>query len=259
MKPLVIKFGGSVLEELPPAFYQDIVQLHKSRKWKPVIVHGGGPLITEMLTQLAVETEFVNGMRKTTDEVLDVVEMVLSGKVNKQVVRNITQAGGRAAGISGVDGNLIQARQVEETELGQVGQVEAVQTEILQSLMDRDFIPVISPLGAGLSGERYNINGDVAAAAMAKALGGSLCFVSNIPGIYREENGEKKVLPYISEPEAKGMIADGVIKEGMIPKIQSALDALMYKVPEVVILDGTEKGSLISFSKGHSVGTQVVL
>ncbi|SES75593.1 acetylglutamate kinase [Salinibacillus kushneri] len=259
MNTVIIKFGGSVLEELPSAFYQDVVKLQESKEWQPIIVHGGGPLITQMLSDLAVETTFVNGMRKTTSEVLDVVEMVLSGKVNKQVVRNIKQAGGRAIGISGVDGDLLQAKQVENRKLGLVGQVESVNKDVLQPLIQDNLIPVISPLGIGSNGERYNINGDIAAAAIAKALGGKLCFVSNIPGIYREENGVKRVLTHISEAEAKGMIEEGVIKEGMIPKIQSAFDALMYKVPKVVILDGTEKDSLISFSEGRSVGTQVVL
>ncbi|MRG84946.1 acetylglutamate kinase [Salinibacillus xinjiangensis] len=259
MKYLIIKFGGSVLEELPFSFYQDIVDIQRRGEWKPVIVHGGGPLISELLTQLNIETTFVNGMRKTTSDVLDVVEMVLSGKVNKQVVRTLKQAGGQAIGMSGVDGDLLQASPLQDSALGYVGQVEEVNIYLIKQVVEQDLIPVISPIGLDEQGERYNINGDVAAAAVAKALGGKLCFVSNIPGIYKEVEGVKQILTQVTKPEVEEMIVSGDIKEGMIPKVKAALEALMFAVPEVVILNGKEKGSLVSFTSGNEIGTKVVL
>ena len=169
MKYAVIKCGGSVLENLPKSFYEDVVKLHQSGEWAPVIVHGGGPLITSLLKTLHVETTFVNGLRVTNHEVLDVVEMVLSGSVNKQVVRNLIEAGGKALGVSGVDGMLLKARPVNEAKtIGFVGEVTEVNKKIIEDIADQGFIPVISPIGIDSSSQRYNINGDVAAAAVAK-------------------------------------------------------------------------------------------
>jgi acetylglutamate kinase len=183
MNYIVIKCGGSVLENLPKSFYEDVISLHQKGEWTPIIVHGGGPLINKLLKNLNVETSFVNGLRVTNHEVLNIVEMVLSGSVNKQVVRNIIEADGSAFGVSGVDGSLLKAIPTSDESLGFVGEVVEVNTAIIESIVNQGHIPVVSPIGIGADGQRYNINGDVAASAVAKALGANLCFISDITGI----------------------------------------------------------------------------
>ncbi|WP_102028392.1 acetylglutamate kinase [Salirhabdus sp. Marseille-P4669] len=259
MKYLIIKFGGSIFEDLPKSFYDEVVQLHHSDDWQPIIVHGGGPLITEYLRKLNIETTFFDGMRKTTSEVLDVVEMVLSGIVNKKIVRLLNSYGGRAVGISGIDGDLLQSTRTTNNKLGLVGNVQNVNTGLLKNLIEEKYIPVISPIGIDETGARLNINGDMAAAAIAKHLGGALCFVSNIPGIYVNKNGRSTVLNVLTKIEAYRFIKTGDIKQGMVPKVQAALDALRFQVSDVVILSGVEKGNLTSFCSGKQVGTRIVL
>jgi acetylglutamate kinase len=258
MNYLVIKCGGSVFESLPASFYSDIVTLQKSGDWKPVIVHGGGPLINSLSKKLGIQTRFVNGLRVTTNEMLDVVEMVLSGSVNKQVVRNLVQAGGKAFGLSGVDGGLLKARLIDE-KLGFVGEVTSAERSIVENISDQGFIPVISPIGMDEKGQRYNINGDVAASAIAKALGAKLCLISDIPGIMVTEKEEKTVLKKVTKLEVEKLIEDEVITGGMIPKVQAAIDGLVHDVPEVVILNGKQEHSLLDFCSGKEVGTRLVL
>lgn len=256
MKYLVIKFGGSILEQLPFSFYNDVISLHHSGKWKPIIVHGGGPIITKYLEDLNIKTTFVNGLRKTTPEVLSVVEMVLSGIVNKQIVVHIQKAGGKGIGLSGIDGELLHAIPLSQTELGFVGEVSKVNTSLLIELTN-DYIPVISPIGMDKDGTRYNINGDTAAAAIAKAVGGNLCFVSDIPGIYVNENGNKKIIDVLTGETARQLIRDGHIVGGMIPKVQAALEVLSETGMEVTILSGKQKESLLSWSNGVKNGTLI--
>ncbi len=260
MQPLVIKCGGSVLEQLPESFYQNIVQLRESGEWQPVIVHGGGPLISSLLKKLEIPVQFVDGLRVTTEDVLDVVEMVLSGSVNKHIVRKLTQAGGKAVGISGVDGPILQAKPVSETgRLGFVGDVEQVHHEWLQQISAKGGIPVLSPLGIDASGQRYNINADTAASAVARALGAKLCFVSDIQGIYTDPNDADTVLPELTKEHAQQLIEEQVITGGMIPKVQAALEALNEDVAEAVIINGMAENQLLSFCEGKAVGTKVVL
>ncbi|MBB6453760.1 acetylglutamate kinase [Salirhabdus euzebyi] len=258
MNYIIIKCGGSVLEELPLTFYQDVVNLQKSRKWKPIIVHGGGPFISSLLHKLQIETKFHDGMRITSPEVLDVVEMVLTGSVNKNIVSQLKKAGGRALGISGADGDLLNAKIMDNGNLGLVGEVHQVNTELVSQIMFTDNIPVISPIGIDERGNRLNINGDLAAAAVAKALGGKLCFVSDISGVYSEENGKKIWKRTLNKKEAEQLINKKIIKGGMVPKVRSALDTLSAGVKEVVILDGKEKSSLSNFCAGMEVGTKMV-
>ncbi|MED3562458.1 acetylglutamate kinase [Bacillus xiapuensis] len=260
MKYLVIKCGGSVLENLPRSFYEDIVQIHESGEWTPIIVHGGGPLITGLLKNLNVETTFVNGLRVTSLQVLDVVEMVLSGSVNKQVVRNIIEAGGNAYGVSGVDGSLLKAKPVENSEvIGFVGEVVDVNKSVVENIIHQGYIPVISPIGIDENGQRYNINGDIAASAVAKALEASLCFISDIPGILIETNGEKKKLDQVSKAAVEELIHNQTIYGGMIPKVTAAIDGLVHNIPEVAILNGFDKNSLIDYVNGKKIGTKIVL
>ncbi|XJZ27911.1 acetylglutamate kinase [Bacillota bacterium Lsc_1132] len=260
MKYLVVKCGGSVLENLPKTFYQNIISLQRSGEWMPIIVHGGGPLITTLLKKLNVETTFVNGLRVTTQEVLDIVEMVLSGMVNKQVVRNITEAGGKALGVSGVDGALLQAKPSKDHEtLGFVGEVVKVNKELIKGVVQQGYIPVISPVGVDEKGQRYNINGDIAASAIAKAMEASLCFISDIPGILVEKNNEKKRLPKITKSKLEAMIEDQTIWGGMIPKAKAAIDGLVHNIPEVGIINGFQENSLLDYVSGKDIGTKIVL
>ncbi len=260
MKYFVIKCGGSVLENLPRSFYEDIVRMHESEEWMPIIVHGGGPLITSLLKNLHVETTFVNGLRVTNHEILDIVEMVLSGSVNKQVVRNIVEVGGNAIGISGVDGGLLIAEPAPNSKtLGFVGDVVEVNQVLIQGIINQGYIPVISPIGIDASGQRFNINGDMAASAIAKAMEANLCFISDIPGILIEKNGEKTKLDKASKSFIEELIDNETIYGGMIPKVKAAIDGLVHNIPEVGIINGFEKNSLIDYINGKEVGTKIVL
>jgi acetylglutamate kinase len=259
MNYIVIKCGGSVLENLPRSFYEDVISLHKKGEWTPIIVHGGGPLINKLLSSLNVETTFVNGLRVTNHEVLDIVEMVLSGSVNKQVVRNIIEAQGSALGVSGVDGCLLEAIPASDKSLGFVGEVIEVNTAVIESIVNQGYIPIISPVGIGADGQRYNINGDVAASAVAKALAANLCFISDIPGILVEKNGEKSKLDMVTKATVEELIENQTIYGGMIPKVKAAIDGLVHKIPMVGIIDGFEKNSLIDYVNGENIGTKIVL
>ncbi|MDC3416887.1 acetylglutamate kinase [Aquibacillus salsiterrae] len=259
MNYVVIKCGGSVFDALPESFYQNIVNIHESGEWKPIIVHGGGPLISSLLDNMGVETSFVNGLRVTTNEVLDVVEMALSGLMNKQIVRNLTQASGKAYGISGVDGGLLHATPAKVSELGFVGEVKQVKTPIIEEIVNQGYIPVISPVGIDEEGQRFNINADMAASAIAQALSAKLCFISDIPGIYTEQNGEKLIFHHVGKEKIEQLIEDKVIYGGMIPKVESALKALVQGVPEVSIVNGLEVNGLIQFMNGETIGTRISL
>lgn len=258
MKYIVIKCGGSVLDDLPESFYSNIVSLHQGGQWQPIIVHGGGPLISSLSKKLDFQTQFVNGLRVTTDEMLDVVEMVLSGSVNKKVVRYLSAAGGKAVGVSGIDGQLLEAKLIDQ-KLGFVGEVISVNDILIHTICEAGFIPVISPIGIDRQGQRYNINGDMAAAAIATALGASLCLISDIPGIYTEQDEERVILKQVTKLQVEEMIDNQVITGGMIPKVQSALDSLAHNVPEVAIINGLEENSLLHFCEGKAVGTKLVL
>ncbi|WP_442597881.1 acetylglutamate kinase [Neobacillus sp. D3-1R] len=260
MKYIVVKLGGSTLEQLPPTFYKNIVELHQSKEWSPIIVHGGGPLISSLLKSLQIETQFINGLRVTDQNVLDIVEMVLSGSVNKQIVRHLISAKGNAFGISGVDGGLLNSQPVEGAkELGFVGEVVDVNTDMIKEIIQKGYIPVISPIGIDENGQRYNINGDIAASAIASALGANLCLISDIPGIYIEKDNIKHTLKNITKAEVEAMIEDGQIFGGMIPKVKAAIDGLVHDVPEVSIINGLEVDSLIAYCNGEEIGTKIVL
>ncbi|WP_336776602.1 acetylglutamate kinase [Paenibacillus sp. MMO-58] len=255
----VMKCGGSTLAALPDSFFGELRELQGSGV-HPVIVHGGGPAISETLTKLGIETEFVNGLRKTNDAVLDVVEMVLAGRINKEIVRKIQTNGAKALGLSGVDGLLIQAKPVANTaEIGFVGDVTDVNAEVIEGVMAMGYMPVIAPIGIDASGQRYNINADTAAGAVASHLGvEQMIVVTDVPGIMRTVNGDKRVLPSVTVAEIEEMIASGEIYGGMIPKVRAAVQCIQGRVREVVIVSGEEPGVLSRAVREGGVGTRIV-
>lgn len=256
MQYVVIKCGGSIVDELPGSFFEDLATLANRADVAPIIVHGGGPMISSQLKQLNVTTTFEKGLRVTTEEVLDVVEMVLSGAVNKQIVRKLSANGAKAIGLSGIDGGLIEAEAVDEAkQIGFVGQVTAVNIDVIQSLTNMQHIPVISPIGMGKDQQRYNINADTAAGAIAEYLGASLLYISDIPGVLKND----QLLHQLSKAEVEQLIEEAVIYGGMIPKVTAALAALEKGVPEVAIVSGLEKGALIDFVDKKPVGTNFSL
>lgn len=255
----VMKCGGSTLAALPDGFFHELRDLQGAGV-KPVIVHGGGPAISETLAKLGIETEFVNGLRKTNDDVLDVVEMVLAGRINKEIVRKIGVNGAQALGLSGVDGGLIQARPVSNAdEIGFVGDVTDVNASIIEGVMEMGYIPVIAPIGIDAAGQRYNINADTAAGAVASHLGVErMIVVTDVPGIMKTVDGEKVVLPSVTVAEIDEMIASGEIYGGMIPKVRAAVQCIQGRVQEVVIVSGQEPDVLTRAVREGGVGTRIV-
>jgi acetylglutamate kinase len=253
---LVIKYGGNAMvdETLKNNFARDIV-LMKLVGLNPIVVHGGGPQIGDLLGRLQIPTRFVDGMRVTDSQTMDVVEMVLGGSVNQDIVAIINRNGGRAVGITGKDGDLIRARKLklqqgapelnasEIIDIGHVGEVEKINAEILNTLIKENFIPVIAPIGVGKEGESYNINADLVAGHVARTLNAEkLILLTNTPGIL-DRRGE--TLAGLSAPEVLQLIEEGVINEGMLPKTQCALDALADGVASVQIIDGTVPHALL--------------
>ena len=252
----VIKCGGSILNQLPDEFYLDLVTM-KKQGYHPVLVHGGGPEISGMLDKLSIQTTFVDGLRVTTDEMVDTVEMVLSGKVNKQLVRKIHRAGAKAVGISGLDGKMFTCKQSVE-ELGRVGEVAHVDKSLIEQLSHAGYIPVISPISMDEAGESLNINGDEAASAVARALHADICLVSDTPGVYEAIDGKNVVFRTLDERKITSLIAEGTIIGGMIPKVKGALAALSDEVSSVIILDGREENALLKAVAHESIGTRIV-
>lgn len=235
-KVIVFKCGGSALDELSDNFFENI-QFLQAAGMQPVIVHGGGPAIQQMLTKLHIESEFVDGLRKTTEEMMDVVEMVLVGNVNPALTRRVNEFGLHAVGLSGSDVQLLEASPINEEKYGLVGEVTNVNTDRLKQLLDTGIVPIISPIAIGKDGKRYNVNADTAAGAIASNLHAEqLVFVTDVPGILRE--GE--LLESVKTSEVEKLIADGTIYGGMIPKINAALDGILGNVDEVMIVNGKE-------------------
>ena len=267
-KTLVVKYGGHAMvdEALKSSFAQDIVLL-KFVGMNPVVVHGGGPQIGVMLKQLGIESRFVRGMRVTDSATMDVVEMVLVGKTNKEIVSLITRHGGHAVGLSGKDGELIRARKLkvaapgsdgdELLDIGMVGEVVAVNPMVLQTLDRSDIIPVIAPVGGGDNGETFNINADLVAGKVAEALRAEkLILLTDVDGI-RDEGGA--VVPTLDDERARQLIASGVIGEGMIPKVECCLEALKNGVSKTHIVDGRLRHAvLLEIFTREGVGTEVV-
>lgn len=255
-RTVVVKFGGSVLDVAPhrgqdgrATLAGDLVLL-KGAGIDPVLVHGGGPEITRMLERLGKPSTFVQGLRVTDAETMDVVEMVLAGRANKSLVSAVTQAGGRAVGLSGKDGRMLLARKYRaEVDLGQVGEVEAVDPGLVRALSRDGYIPIIASIGIGEDGASYNLNADTAAGALAVAVGASkFILLTDVDGVYRDPGFAGDARTPVSElraADAEAMIRDGTISRGMIPKVAACLDAIRGGVPSAHIINGTVPNALL--------------
>ncbi len=268
-KTIVIKYGGNAMEseELQAGFAKDIV-LMKTVGINPVVVHGGGPQIGDLLKRLNIASEFIEGMRVTDSATMDVVEMVLGGQVNKNIVNLINQHGGSALGLTGKDANLIRARKLKVTrrtpgmdkpeiiDIGHVGEVTEVNVKLINRLISDDYIPVIAPIGVGEDGTSYNINADLVAGKVAEALGAEkLMLLTNIAGLM---NKEGKVLTGLTTTQVDELIADGTIYGGMLPKIRCALDAVQGGVGSAIIVDGRVPNAvLLEIFTDTGVGTLI--
>jgi len=269
-KVIVIKYGGHAMvdEELKVAFAKDVV-LMKYVGIKPVIVHGGGPQISQMMERLGLKPVFIEGQRVTDEETMNVVEMVLVGTVNKQIVSLINQVGGRAVGLSGRDGDLIQVEKMtiykytgedrppEIIDIGRVGKVKKVNPEVLSTLLEKDFIPVIAPVGVGEDGQAYNVNADLVAGAIAGALKAEkLIYLTDVEGV-KDEKGS--LISTLEVSEIEGLIERGIARGGMIPKLKSARKAISQGVKKVHIIDGRVPHSLIiELFTDEGLGTQIL-
>ena len=269
---VVIKYGGNAMTEaaLKDSFAADVV-LMKLVGINVVVVHGGGPQIGELLSRLNIESEFVNGMRVTDSATMDVVQMVLGGLVNPDIVSLINTHGGRAVGVTGKDGNLIQAEKMPMTiasndagasapeiiDIGHVGSITNIHVDVLNTLVQSEFIPVIAPVGVGKDGESYNINADIVAGAIAEALNAEkLVLLTNTPGILDADNA---TLSSLNKAEVEALIANGTISEGMLPKVECALDAVSGGVNSVTIVDGrVPHALLLEVFTDSGVGTQIL-
>ncbi len=268
-KTLVIKYGGNAMveESLKSGFARDVV-LMKLVGINPVVVHGGGPQINELLQRLGKEAEFVDGLRVTDEETMDVVEMVLGGLVNKEIVSLINQHGGCAVGLSGKDGGLIRARKLlytrkapelntpEIIDIGHVGEIVSMDCGVVDVLVRGAFIPVIAPIGVGEDGQSYNINADMVAARLAAELGAEkLILLTNTPGVL---DREERLLTGIDAGDIQRLIAEGAIYGGMLPKVRCALEAIEAGVPAAHIIDGrVEHAVLLEIFTDQGVGTLI--
>jgi len=265
----VIKYGGHAMGDssLAADFARDVVLL-KQVGIDPIIVHGGGPQIGAMLERLKIKSEFIDGLRVTDAETVEIVEMVLSGSINKQIVSAINTAGGRAIGLSGKDGNLMSVRKLRRTQretdsniekildLGFVGDPSHVASDLLESLTKADIIPVIAPIGVGEDGATYNVNADTAAGAVASAVGAArLLMLTDVPGVL-DKTGE--LIADIGVEQARALIADGTISGGMIPKVETCIEAVENNVEAAVIMDGRLAHSLlIEIFTEHGIGSAI--
>src|SRR5476649_1163953 len=257
-KTIVVKYGGNAMTGSgTDDFAQDIV-LMKQTGIDPVVVHGGGPQIGAMLSKLQIPSTFVDGLRVTDQAAIDVVEMVLTGSINKQIVSGINAAGGRAVGLSGKDSTLILARKLIKNgvDLGFVGEPEKVDPAVLHTVMRSEIIPVIAPIGVGVHGETFNINADTVAGSIACAMKAErLILLTDVEGVL---DRDKKLIPRLTVTEARALIADGTIKGGMIPKIETAIDAVEGGVNAAVILDGRiPHVLLLELFTEHGAGTLI--
>lgn len=259
---VVIKYGGSAM--LDPQINKTIVQdmvLLKSVGLKPVIVHGGGPEINQMLERMSIESSFVDGLRVTTKETVEVVEMVLAGKVNKKIVSMIHDQGGSAVGLTGKDGLMIEAKKMNKVgvDLGFVGEITKINTKLINTLIEGDFIPVIAPIGTDQKGNTYNINADYVAVGIAGALKAQkLVFLTDVEGVLKDKDSPNSLISYLSKEEAQAYLEDGTIAGGMIPKVTCCLEAMEQGVEMVHILDGRVEHSLILEIYTHTgIGTML--
>lgn len=258
-KTVVIKVGGEVLDDPSglDSFATDI-SLLSYVGMNPIVVHGGGRQISEMMQQLGKEPEFVDGQRVTDQETMDIVKMVMLGRVNKALVNAINSKGARASGLSGEDGGLLTAEPISE-KLGFVGMISEVSPSILQTLATDEYVPVVAPIAAGVGGS-FNINADVAAAAIASAVGAAkVVFLTNVPGLYRDLGDEGSLISQVTCSQLAQLLDEGILSDGMIPKISSAVKAIHDGVPQAHILDGrVTHALLLEIFTDEGVGTMVI-
>ncbi|MDQ8024029.1 MAG: acetylglutamate kinase [Moraxellaceae bacterium] len=265
-KTIVIKYGGNAMTDpkLQDCFARDVVLL-KLVGMNPVVVHGGGPQIDDLLKRVGKQGQFIQGMRVTDEETMDIVEMVLGGQVNKDIVNLINKHGGKAVGLTGADGAFIRAKKLmmpnkdnpdEMLDIGQVGEITQIDPTIITFLDSGDFIPVIAPIGVGAGGETYNINADLVAGKLAEVLKAEkLVLLTNTPGVLDKEG---KLLTGLTPRNIDDLVADGTLSGGMLPKISSALDAARNGVRSVHIIDGrVEHCLLLEILTDHGVGTMI--
>jgi acetylglutamate kinase len=267
---VVVKYGGHAMgeEDMARSFARDIVLLEQTAI-NPVVVHGGGPQIGEMLKRLGIKSEFAGGLRITDAATIEIVEMVLAGSINSQIVGFINEAGGKAVGLTGKDGNMVLARKVNRTvidpgsniekmvDLGFVGEPEKIDTTVLTQILGRELIPVLAPLAASAQGGTYNVNADTFAGAIAGALKAKrLLLLTDVPGVLDKSN---KLIKQLSPDDARELIADGTISGGMIPKVETCIYALEAGVEGVVILDGkVPHAVLLELLTDHGAGTLIM-
>lgn len=262
-KTIVIKFGGNAMidEQLKSSFAMDVVLL-KLVGMNPVVVHGGGPQINEHLEKIGKKGEFINGVRVTDEETMDVVEMILGGQINKEIVHQINMHGGKAVGLTGQDGNFIHASKLDKDkdgkkiDLGYVGKIESIDPSLIDFLDTGDFIPVIAPIGIGSDGKTYNINADVVAGKLAEVLmAEKLILMTNTKGVLDNQNN---LITGIKPNDIETLINDGTLSGGMLPKIESAMDAAKSGVNSVHIIDGrVEHALLLEILTNQGVGTLI--
>ncbi|MBQ2928416.1 MAG: acetylglutamate kinase [Oscillospiraceae bacterium] len=259
-KTVVIKYGGNAMinEDLKQQVMEDIALL-----WligvKVVLIHGGGPEISETMKKLGKKSEFVNGLRVTDRETVDIVQMVLAGKVNKTLVNLLQMKGGHAVGLSGIDGGILEATMKDET-LGYVGEITKIRTQPITDLLEKNYIPVISTIASDRQGNTFNINGDTAAACIAGALGAErLIMMTDIAGLLMDKDDPSTLIPAITVSEAKHLFETGVISGGMIPKVDCCIEAIEKGVRHVVIMDGRVPHSiLMELLTDEGAGTMVL-
>ncbi len=264
---VLVKYGGHAMGDVVAArdFARDMVLLEQSGV-KPVVVHGGGPQIGSMLEKLGIQSRFSNGLRVTDKPTVEIVEMVLAGSINKQIVGTINAQGGRAIGLCGKDGNMVIARKVtraagggdvgDVVDLGFVGEPEKIDITVLEQVLGRELIPVLAPVAQGVDGETYNVNADTFAGAIAGALSAKrLLFLTDVPGVLDKD---KNLIKHLKVDEIRGLIADGTITGGMIPKVETCIYAIEQGVEGVVILDGkTPHAVLVELLTDYGAGTLI--
>ena len=260
-KTLLVKYGGAAMidDSLKQKVCQDIVLMHYVGM-RPILVHGGGPEVSEVMRRLGKEPAFVNGLRVTDEETMEIVEMVLAGKTNKGIVASINQQGGKAVGLSGKDANLIVAEKAQSSvDLGFVGEVKEINTEILDTLASGGFIPVISSVAIGSNGESYNVNADVVAGELAAKLGAEkLILMTDVPGILQDVNDLSTLISTLTADEAGSLAHSGAISKGMIPKIEACLTAVRGGVRRAHIIDGRRPNALlIEVFTDTGIGTMI--
>ena len=260
-RKIVIKYGGSIMEDekLKKAFFRDIALL-SSVGVCPVVIHGGGPEINTWLNKLEISPKFENGLRVTDRKTMDIVEMVLMGRVNKQIVRGINYTGSLAVGISGLDGNLIQSRELGDGSHGLVGEVNKINPELLDPLIEKGYIPVISSIGSTLKGDSHNINADFVAGEIAASINAEkLILLTDTPGILKKRDNKNTLVKQINLKEARAFIKKEIVTEGMLPKTECCIRALAQGVKAAHIIDGRiEHSLLLEVFTNSGIGTMII-